>query len=99
MITIPRPTSESWVHSIWSVVEISPPTVLNINISPYSAKAAVEAELKKRDAELLASQAQFEEEQESGQKKDRVIKDLNNKIHDLEEELEVSREYWSLIGW
>ena len=55
----------------------------------FSAKALVEAELKKREGELAQSNQSLEEEQEAGQKKDRNIKDLNNKIHDLEEELEV----------
>ena len=49
----------------------------------------MEAELKKREGELSAANQSLEEEQESGQKKDRIIKDLNNRIHDLEEELEV----------
>ena len=53
------------------------------------ANSEVEAELKKREGELAQSNQSLEEEQEAGQKKDRNIKDLNNKIHDLEEELEV----------
>ena len=55
----------------------------------FRAKAALEAEIKKKDNELTSSQAQLEEEQETNQKKDRLIKDLNNRIHDLEEEVEV----------
>ena len=55
----------------------------------FRAKAALEAEIKKKDNELTSSQAQLEEEQEANQKKDRLIKDLNNRIHDLEEEVEV----------
>ena len=38
---------------------------------------------------MAQSNQLLEEEQEAGQKKDRNAKDLNNKIHDLEEELEV----------
>lgn len=54
-----------------------------------SAKALVEAELKKREGDLAQASQMLEEEQEAGQKKDRNVKDLNNRIHDLEEELEV----------
>ena len=54
-----------------------------------TSKAALETEFKKRDAELATVSSQLDEEQEAGAKKDRTIKDLENKIHDLEEELEV----------
>ena len=57
--------------------------------SSPSAKAAVEVELKKKEAELVQTNGVLEEEQEAGQKKERSIKDLNNKMAELEEEIEV----------
>ena len=54
-----------------------------------TAKATVDAEFKKKDAELSTVLTQLDEEQEAGARKERTIKDLENRIHDLEEELEV----------